>query len=319
MITLWQSGEEFEQGRRQARARPAVPGRPGHRQDDALQGHRHQLQLPVRDDARARASRRCSSAWTRSWCVCWSARPAGWRASGAASASSSSTRSTPSACAAQALGRGRRRRRPTAATEPSTTSASSGRNGALTPTGDLILETRAWRERLFAAREAPMAVQYPRHGRPDGQSSATVFPGGMMGGMGGSMALNQLLVHDGRHRRARRCMRKFFTNRLNTFLDAMYIVPQRGRKRVAAPAPRRSRARSRSTSSAPATCRSRCSTRRSSARAAWAATSGSARRPRTTARTSSTSTWPRSTTSPTSTPTSAATSWRGSPTATRRR
>ena len=33
-----------------------------------------------------------------------------------------------------------------------------GGNGALTPTGDLILETRAWRERLFASA-APVAVK----------------------------------------------------------------------------------------------------------------------------------------------------------------
>jgi hypothetical protein len=38
------------EGGRQARARAAVPGRAGHRQDDDLQGDRHQLQLPVRDD-----------------------------------------------------------------------------------------------------------------------------------------------------------------------------------------------------------------------------------------------------------------------------
>jgi ATP-dependent Zn protease len=54
-----------------------------------------------------------------------------------------------------------------------------------------------------------------------------VFPGGMMGGMmGGGMALNQLLVQmDGVD--SPPMMRRFFTNRLNTFLDATYIIPPR--------------------------------------------------------------------------------------------
>ena len=72
------------------------------------------------------------------------------------------------------------------------------------------------------------------------------------------------------------------TNRINTFLDATYIVPRRiGRRSLRLPRAA-ARAASRSTSSAPPTCRSTRSTRRSSARAAWAATSGSARRRRTT-------------------------------------
>ena len=52
VITLWQSGEEFEKRGRQARARVAVPGCPGDGQDDDLQGNRDQLQLPVRDHPR---------------------------------------------------------------------------------------------------------------------------------------------------------------------------------------------------------------------------------------------------------------------------
>ena len=50
VVSLWQSGEEFEKARRQARARRALPRRARHRQDDALQGHRDVVQLPVRDD-----------------------------------------------------------------------------------------------------------------------------------------------------------------------------------------------------------------------------------------------------------------------------
>ena len=64
-----------------------------------------------------------------------------------------------------------------------------GPNGALNASGDLILETRAWRERMFAARAGSPA--------PSGLQTRTagmlnfMFPG--MGGMG-QLALNQLLV-----------------------------------------------------------------------------------------------------------------------------
>ena len=89
---------------------------------------------------------------------------------------------------------------------------------------------------------------------------------------------------------SRRSCASASTNRINTLLDAIYIVPREiGKRSLRLPPPqaalradllhrrdqRADRARS---------------TRRSSGRAAWAATSGSARRPRTTARTSSTST-----------------------------
>src|SRR3954471_18597476 len=66
-----------------------------------------------------------------------------------------------------------------------------GPTGSLTPTGDLVLETRAWRERLFTEREAA-----PREGRSGlGGIVNRIFPGGG-GGMfrGGQLALNQLLV-----------------------------------------------------------------------------------------------------------------------------
>ena len=51
-------------------------------------------------------------------------------------------------------------------------------------------------------------------------------------------------------------MQALHAQRLNTFLDALYFVPQRDRQAAAAAASRRARARRRSTSSAPATCRS---------------------------------------------------------------
>ncbi len=49
-----------------------------------------------------------------------------------------------------------------------------GPNGALTPTGDLVLETRAWRERLFADRAEPRAAPTPgsSRGRPTSCSRA---------------------------------------------------------------------------------------------------------------------------------------------------
>jgi ATP-dependent Zn protease len=63
------------------------------------------------------------------------------------------------------------------------------------------------------------------------------FPG-MMGGMGGQLALNQLLVvMDGIDNPP--FSRRFSTNRVNTFLDACYIVPRRiGRLSLRLPAPR---------------------------------------------------------------------------------
>ena len=45
-----------------------------------------------------------------------------------------------------------------------------GPHGALTPDGDLVLETAAWRERLFAMRAEPPRLALPaadRAGSPD--------------------------------------------------------------------------------------------------------------------------------------------------------
>jgi ATP-dependent Zn protease len=101
-----------------------------------------------------------------------------------------------------------------------------GPNGALTPTGDLIVESRAWRERLFAARAE--AQPAPQATFTDGVlARIRNFIGGF-GGMGGNsgQALNSLLVvMDGIGEPPR--MRKFFTNRVNTMLDASFVVPQK--------------------------------------------------------------------------------------------
>ncbi len=98
-----------------------------------------------------------------------------------------------------------------------------GPNGSLTSSGDLVLETRAWRERLFAQRaESPGA--HPTVAARINERIQRLYPGfGMGGGMGG-MALNQLLiVMDGIDEPP--LMRKFITNRVNTFLDAMFVIP----------------------------------------------------------------------------------------------
>jgi ATP-dependent Zn protease len=109
-----------------------------------------------------------------------------------------------------------------------------GRHGSLTPSGDLILENRAWREKLFEARapERPQTA-LQRFGAIVNQA----FPGGMFGGMG-QLALNQLLVvMDGIDNPP--FMRRVFTNRINTFLDATYIVPRRiGNRSLRLPPPR---------------------------------------------------------------------------------
>ena len=106
--------------------------------------------------------------------------------------------------------------------------------GALNPSGDLILENRQWRERLFAER-APQPLG------PSGLASRMnsafnfMFPGGMGGG---SLALNQLLVvMDGIDNPP--FFKKLFTNKINTFLDGIYIVPRRvGGRSIRLPAAR---------------------------------------------------------------------------------
>jgi cell division protease FtsH len=113
-----------------------------------------------------------------------------------------------------------------------------GRWGSLTPTGDLILETRAWRERLFAERaEVRSSGVPPLFAKPAQWIQNVMFPG-MMGGMGGGLALNQLLVQmDGIGESP--FMRQQMTKRLNTLLDALYFVPQKvGKTRLRLPPPK---------------------------------------------------------------------------------
>jgi ATP-dependent Zn protease len=111
-----------------------------------------------------------------------------------------------------------------------------GPNGSITPTGDLILETRAWRDRVFAQRTSePNAPGLPPiYGKVD-NILRQAFPG-MFGGQG--MALNQLLVQmDGIDDPP--FIRRFLTNRINTFLDAIYVMPQKiGSMKLRLPKPK---------------------------------------------------------------------------------
>jgi ATP-dependent Zn protease len=111
-----------------------------------------------------------------------------------------------------------------------------GPNGSLTPSGDLILETRAWRDRLFAYR-APQPKE-TFMGRLSGKVNQLPVPGGMGGT--GQLALNQLLVvMDGIGNPP--FFKKLRTNRFNTFLDATYVIPRRIRRislRLPPPRPR---------------------------------------------------------------------------------
>jgi ATP-dependent Zn protease len=98
-----------------------------------------------------------------------------------------------------------------------------GQMGSIHPDGELLIETREWRERLFHERAAATAAA-PAIPSIFDRARSFMFPGGMGGG--GGMALNQLLiVMDGVDDPP--FMKKFFTNRINTFLDAVYIVPQK--------------------------------------------------------------------------------------------
>jgi cell division protease FtsH len=114
-----------------------------------------------------------------------------------------------------------------------------GPNGSLTSSGDLVIESRAWRERLFAQRAESHTSGYATFAQRTGEKLQRFYPGFGMGGMGG-MALNQLLVvMDGIDEPP--LMRKMMTNKFNTFLDAMFIVPSKVGKlplRLKPPSPR---------------------------------------------------------------------------------
>jgi ATP-dependent Zn protease len=109
-----------------------------------------------------------------------------------------------------------------------------GPHGALTASGDVVIESRAWRERMFASRAPARPV---RRTGIYGRIMEQAFPGGMMGGMG-QLALNQLLVTmDGMDNPP--FFRRVFVNRLNTLMDAIYVIPRRiGKYSLRIPPPR---------------------------------------------------------------------------------
>ena len=109
--------------------------------------------------------------------------------------------------------------------------------GAINESGDLIIETRAWRERMFEQRAPERRSPYPPWAQKIGNIVNQGIMPGMMGG-GGQLALNQLLVvMDGIDNPP--FMRRFFTNKINSFLDAIYVMPRRlGRVGLRLPPPR---------------------------------------------------------------------------------
>jgi ATP-dependent Zn protease len=112
--------------------------------------------------------------------------------------------------------------------------------GSLSAGGDMICESAEWRDHLFASR-APGFIPVLPPALAGFYGRINNFIGGMgMGGQGGGMALNQLLIQmDGVDEP--RFWAKFWTNRINNLLDASYIVPRTlfGRSlRIRSPKPR---------------------------------------------------------------------------------
>jgi ATP-dependent Zn protease len=113
-----------------------------------------------------------------------------------------------------------------------------GPMGAINPSGDVVIESREWRDWMFAQRAPERRTPYPEWMMRIGNLlNQGVFPG-MFGGGGGQLALNQLLVTmDGIDNPP--FLRRVSTNRVNVFLDAIYIVPRRiGRVSLRLPPPR---------------------------------------------------------------------------------
>jgi hypothetical protein len=62
--------------------------------------------------------------------------------------------------------------------------------GALTSTGELVLETRQWRDRLFMSRMEPTGQRAPSPvGAVRDRIQGVMFPG--MGGWGGGMGVGR--------------------------------------------------------------------------------------------------------------------------------
>jgi ATP-dependent Zn protease len=113
-----------------------------------------------------------------------------------------------------------------------------GPQGALTWDGDLLLETAAWRERLFHSRAEKGGPVYPPAIEKLAGALRNMMIPGMMGGAGGGLALNQLLVvMDGIDDPP--LLKRMRTKRINTFLDALYFVPRKlGKRSLRLPPPK---------------------------------------------------------------------------------
>ncbi|HET9075126.1 MAG TPA: AAA family ATPase [Solirubrobacteraceae bacterium] len=96
-----------------------------------------------------------------------------------------------------------------------------GPHGALTASGDVIIETRQWREQLFARRAVAPGARTGLGTRVAARVNAAMPFMGYQGN-----ALNALLVvMDGMNEPP--ALRKWWTNRVNTLLDATFLIPQR--------------------------------------------------------------------------------------------
>lgn len=95
--------------------------------------------------------------------------------------------------------------------------------GSLTPSGDLVLESRPWRDRLFRQRNPDPSSYLPASlVSLAGGINRFIFPGGG----GGGLALNQLLVvMDGIG--GPPWFRKTSVRLINSLLDDLYIIPQK--------------------------------------------------------------------------------------------
>ena len=103
---------------------------------------------------------------------------------------------------------------------------STGRMGAINPSGDVIVEIGGVARLHVRSSARPSgAPPYPAFVQKIGNIvNQGIFPG--MGGGGGGLALNQLLVvMDGIDNPP--FLKRVFTNKTNAFLDAIYFVPRR--------------------------------------------------------------------------------------------
>lgn len=100
-----------------------------------------------------------------------------------------------------------------------------GPMGALNPSHDLVLETPQWRDRLFSERAIAAHARVRSGGRIATAVKNLIAPGMSGGGMG-QAGFQQLLVEmDGM--RGPTSIRRMLTNKINTLLDASFIIPTR--------------------------------------------------------------------------------------------